>query len=358
MRLLILAASAGAGHNRAAEALKAACAEYHPQVAVDWADALKYTPRLFRRFYEQSYLWMASHAPTLYGLMYKLTGKKVRPKADRLVKSYDRMSYTRLIKFVDKFRPDAVIATHFLAPNVITAHARHIPVYTVVTDYDVHPAWFNPAAKGYFVPIDEVKVQLARMGYPEDRIRVTGIPIHPIFSKPHGDARKALGLRSDLPVVLFMSGGFGVGDMETAVERLNRIEREYQLVVICGKNEALRRKVARFKSARVHGFVKNIQVFMEASDLAITKAGGLTVSECLAKGAPMIIYSPIPGQEERNCDYLLERGAAVKAKGIEVLDYKVAQLLAAPERLVRMKEAATAAARPFAARDILGHVMR
>jgi processive 1,2-diacylglycerol beta-glucosyltransferase len=145
--------------------------------------------------------------------------------------------------------------------------------------------------------------------------------------------------------------------METAVERLSRIRREYQLVVICGKNEALRRRIARFRTAKVHGFVKNIQVFMEASDLAITKAGGLTVSECLAKGTPMIVYSPIPGQEERNCDYLLERGAALKAKGLDVLDYKVAELLEAPRKLATMKEAARETARPFAARDVLRCVL-
>ncbi|MBI2901190.1 MAG: galactosyldiacylglycerol synthase, partial [Planctomycetes bacterium] len=232
-RVLILAASAGAGHNRAAEALQAACAEYHPEVASQWADALKYTPRLFRRFYEQSYLWMANHAPTLYGLLYKFSGKKVRPRADRIVHAYDHLSYRRLVRFIDKCAPDVVVATHFLAPNVIIAHkGKRLPVYTVVTDYDVHPAWFNADVAGYFVPTEEVKVQLARMGIPETRIRVTGIPIHPVFSKPHGAARRALKLRDDLPVVLFMSGGFGVGDMGTAVERLTRIPRPYQLVVV------------------------------------------------------------------------------------------------------------------------------
>ncbi|MBI2899063.1 MAG: glycosyltransferase, partial [Planctomycetes bacterium] len=172
-----------------------------------------------------------------------------------------------------------------------------------------------------------------------------------------GAARRALKLRDDLPVVLFMSGGFGVGDMGTAVERLTRIPRPYQLVVVCGRNEALRKKVSRFKGVQAHGFVKNVQDFMEASDLVITKAGGLTVSECLAKAAPMVIYAPIPGQEERNCDYLLEKGAAIKAKGLEVLDYKVAELLAEPEKLAAMKKAAPDAARPFAARDVLRCVL-
>ncbi len=357
-RLLILSASAGAGHNRAAEALHAACREYYPDIDAEWADALKYTPRLFRKFYEQSYLWMANHSPTIWGLLYKLTGKKVRPKSDKILQAYDRMGYARLVKFIDRAAPDAVIATHFLAPNVIVAHkGRHLPVYTVVTDYDIHPAWYNPDVAGYFVPIEEVKVQLTRMGYPEEKIRVTGIPIHPTFARTRETARRALKLREALPVVLFMSGGFGVGDMETAVERLARLADRCQIVVVCGKNEALRKKLSRTKGLQVHGFVKNVQDFMQESDLVITKAGGLTVSECLAKGAPMVIYSPIPGQEERNCDYLLERGAAVKAKDLDVLDFKVAELLEAPEKLATMKKAARSAARPYAARDVLRHVI-
>lgn len=358
MRILILSASAGAGHNRAAEALQAAAKEYFPGVTAEWADSLKYTPKFFREFYEQSYLWMANHAPTLYGLLYKMTGRKSEPKAAKLIQSYDRVSYTRLMRFVDRFRPDAVIATHFLPPNVIFAHkGKHLPVYTVVTDYDIHPAWFNRGVAGYFVPTSEIKVQVERMGYPGDRVRVTGIPIHPAFSKPHGSARRALKLAADRPVVLFMSGGFGMGDMETAVDRLAKIERPFQLVVICGKNEPLRKKLAKYRGIQIHGFVKNVQDFMEASDLVITKAGGLTVSECLAKGAPMIIYAPIPGQEERNCDYLLERGAAIKAKSLEVLDFKVGELLEAPGKLDTMKSAAASAARPHAAREILEHVV-
>lgn len=358
MRILILSASAGAGHNRAAEALEAAAKEFYPGVSAQWADSLKYTPLFFRKFYEQSYLWMANHAPSLYGLLYKMTGKKSEPKAGKIIKSYDRVSYTRLMRFVDRVDPDVVIATHFLPPNVILAHkGKHLPVYTVVTDYDIHPAWFNRGVAGYFVPTPEIKVQVERMGYPEDRVRVTGIPIHPVFSQEHGSARRALKLRDDRPVVLFMSGGFGIGDMETAVERLAKIEKPFQLVVVCGKNESLRKKVSKHKGVQAHGFVKNVQDFMEASDLVITKAGGLTVSECLAKGAPMIIYSPIPGQEERNCDYLLERGAAIKAKSLEVLDYKVAELLETAGKLDTMKSAAASAARPHAAREILKHVV-
>lgn len=357
-RLLILSASAGAGHNRAAEALDAACAEFHPGVKSQWADSLKYTPRLFRKFYEQSYLWMASKSPMIWGMLYKLTGKKTHPRADKLVRTYDRVSYTRLMKFIDKVAPDAVIATHFLPPNVIHAHrGRHLPVYTVVTDYDVHPMWYNPGVAGYFVPTEETKVQLARLGCPEDRIRVTGIPIHPIFSRTRETACRALKLPENRPVVLFMSGGFGMGDMETAVNRLLRLADRCQLVVVCGKNESLRKRISRISGIQVHGFVKNVQDFMQESDLVITKAGGLTVSECLAKGAPMVIYSPIPGQEERNCDYLLERGAAVKAKGLDVLDFKVAELLEAPDKLATMKRSARAAARPHAAREILGHVL-
>jgi processive 1,2-diacylglycerol beta-glucosyltransferase len=159
-----------------------------------------------------------------------------------------------------------------------------------------------------------------------------------------------------------MSGGFGMAQMGAAFERILTIERPFQMVVIAGKNEKLRKRLAvaakgRGDRFRVFGFVTNVQDFMEAADLVITKAGGLTVSECLAKSVPMLIFSPIPGQEERNCDYLLERGAAVKAKSIDVLDFKLKELLEDPSRLDKMRRAASKIARPDAAGEILARVL-
>ena len=359
-RLLILSASAGAGHNRAAEAIHESARAYCPGVETEWVDSLKYTNRVFAKLYEQSYVWLASYSPSLWGILYKQAGKNVEhKKVDKLVELHDRLTYRKLMKHVEEFRPDAVVCTHFLPANVLLAKKIPVPVYVVVTDFDVHSLWLNRKAAGYFVASDEVKVQLARYGYPAERIRVTGIPIHPVFSQetlppppdPSGAPRKAR--------LLMMSGGFGMGHMEEVLERLLAIRTPFELTVVAGRNEKMKKKLEAIAAGRavVHGFVTNVHELMGRSDLIITKSGGLTVSECLAKRLPMVIFSPIPGQEECNADYLLEHGCAVKSRSLDVLDYKVLELLENPSRLDMMKRAAGAAARPFAGRDVLRHVL-
>jgi len=353
-RILVLSASAGAGHNRAAEAIRESARAYCPGVETEWVDSLKYTNRLFAKLYEKSYLWMASYSPTLWGALYKQADKNHdRHNVEKMIELHDRLTYRKLMAHVEEFKPDAAICTHFLPANVLLAKKIGIPVYVVITDFDAHTLWVNKKAAGYFVASDEVKVQLSRHGYPAEKIRTTGIPIHPIFSQetPREPSPK--------PSVLFMSGGFGMGHMEEALERILAIHVPLSLTVVAGRNESMRKKLEKIAGGRatVHGFVTNVHELMGQSDLIITKAGGLTVSECLAKKLPMVLFSPIPGQEECNADYLLEHGCAVKARTLDVLDYKVLELLENPARLDMMRRACGSVARASAGRDVLRHVL-
>lgn len=352
-RFLILSTSVGAGHNRAAEALCEGAREWFPGLKTEWVDSLRYTNRVFARLYERSYLWMAGAAPDLWGLLYKHAGQRPDRRLRQAVELYDRLAYRQLLRRVEEFRPDAVLCTHFLPVHVLLAKRVGVPVYVVVTDFDVHELWVDARAAGYFVASEEVRAILRRKEVPDDRIHVTGIPVHPTFTRPFPRAA------SDRPTVLFMSGGFGMGPMREALERILEIRRPLRLIVVAGRNERLRRGLSEVAGgqAEIHGFVPNIQDFMWKSDLIITKAGGLTVSECLACSLPMVLFAPLPGQEEANADYLLERGAAVKARTIDVLDFKVRQLLEDPDRLERMRKAAAAAARPYAGREILRGVL-
>jgi processive 1,2-diacylglycerol beta-glucosyltransferase len=228
-----------------------------------------------------------------------------------------------------------------------------VPLYVVVTDYDVHTQWIHRKAAGYFVGNDDVRVLMGRYGYPVERVQVTGIPVDPVFA---GEGRRR---PSGKPRILFMSGGLGMGHMEEALERLLGLKTPFDLTVVAGKNESLRKKLAKIAGSRaaVHGFVSDVPERMAASDLILTKAGGLTVSECLASKLPMLIFEPIPGQEECNTDYLVEHGAALKCRNLELLDWKVEELLRNPARLAKMRTACAAIARPWAGRDILRHVL-
>ncbi|HEY3226941.1 MAG TPA: glycosyltransferase [Planctomycetota bacterium] len=364
-RLLVLSAGAGAGHNRAAEAVREHAVE--AGVGAEWFDSLSFTGRVFRTLYAESYIWMASHSPALWGMLYRVMGDRVeQPNVRKLMKTYDSLNYRRLMRRVEEARPDAIICTHFLPANVARAHLGDagVPVFTVLTDLDVHRFWIGEGIAGYFAGNDQVAWQLGKFGVPADRIHITGIPIHPSFSRTRGRdvVRKELSLAPQTPVVLFMSGGFGMGNMEEALERLIALPTPFQLVVVAGKNEKMRGRLAKIarasaRQARVFGFVPNPHDFMEAADVMVSKAGGLTTSECLARGLPLIVYSPVPGQEERNADFLTERGAAVQAPTLDLLEYKVRELLEDPPRLARMKSSAAATARPLAGREIVARVV-
>ena len=365
-RLLVLSAGAGAGHNRAAEAVR----EHAREAGVDaeWFDSLHFTGRVFRTLYAESYIWMASHSPALWGMLYTMMGKRSeRPNLRKLMKTYDSMNYRRLMRHIEEFRPDAIISTHFLPTNVVLAHlgTSGPPVFTVITDLDVHSIWIAEGVAGYFAGNEQVRWLVEKFGTPPDRVHVTGIPIHPAFSRTRGrDAvRKELSLAPGLPVALFMSGGFAMGNMEEALERLLGLPNAFQLLVVAGKNEKMKsrlEKIARKsrRPCRVLGFVPNVHDFMEASDLMISKAGGLTSSECIARSLPLVVFSPIPGLEERNADFLMERGAAVKAATMDLLEYRVGELMSDLPRLDRMRASAAAIARPLAGREIVDRVVQ
>jgi len=363
----VISVSAGAGHDRAAQAIAAVAAEsFRGRANAEWMDALRFTSSAFRKLYADSYLLMANRAPRLWGLLYSSMNSPVKPTARRAIRLIDHISYHRLVEAVRRRRPDAIVCTHFLPANAVLARrgceTGAPPVYVVVTDFDVHAHWVAPGAAGYFAASDAVAAILRGLGVPADRIHVTGIPIHPVFSKKRAasEIRREVGLDGPRrPVALVMSGGFALASMEDAVRRLAGIGAD--LLVVAGRNERLRTRLAKAAKGaphvRVFGRVSNVHDLMQVSDLIVTKAGGLTASEALARSLPMVLTNPTPGQEERNADHLLEAGAAVRADSPEVLELKVRTLLGDRRRLAAMRRSAAAAAHPRAGRDILGRIL-
>ena len=225
-----------------------------------------------------------------------------------------------------------------------------------MTDFDVHAFWVQPGADLTCVATEELRAILADRGVPPDRVAATGIPILPEFSTAHDRRaiRASLGIRDEKPAVLVMGGGSGVGSMLDAVTAA-RDAGNVHVLAVAGRNEALERRLRALAppaggTLPAFGFVSNVHELMAASDVAVTKSGGLTTAECLASGLPMVVRDPIPGQEERNCDFVLEAGAGVRTHGPASLRFKLGALLADPARLSRMKAAARAAGRPRAAR--------
>ena len=363
-RVLILSASAGTGHLKAAEALEKACHQ-HPEIGdVLNVDALSYTNKLFRDFYSKLYISLVRNAPTFLGWWYETSDEPW--KTDRMRFMLDRMNTGPLIRAIKKFKPDMTICTHFLPAEIIShllsSGAIEAKLSIVVTDLDFHAMWLSRVFHHYFVALDETKVHLTMLGLPEDRITVSGIPVDPVFAEDKGKVQMRLkhNLDTACPVLLLSAGAFGVGPTGEVVKVLKLLKTPAQIVVVCGRNEELREQVMALTAAevphltfKVLGFTNEMDEWMTAADLYIGKPGGLTTAETLCKSLPMVIFSPIPGQEERNSDQLLEAGAAIKCNEIVTMAYKVDQLLQSPDRLAAMREAARRMSRPQAATTVV-----
>jgi processive 1,2-diacylglycerol beta-glucosyltransferase len=365
-RILVLSASVGAGHLRAAEAVELALRQMLPDATVRNVDVLEMTNRLFKRVYGQFYLDLVNKAPHALGYFYDMLDQPQSPKQrrDRLRLYLEKLNLKAFLKFLKAEPWDLVINTHFL-PAEIIASLRHkneldLPQVTATTDFETHRLWVNQPCDGYFTATPEGALYLQHWGVPAADTFVTGIPIHPVFSTPK-DRNMCIakhGLAADRPIVLQLSGGFGVGPIEKIFLGLLGADQPIQLVTITGRNEKLKAQLRRIKTpdrhkVKVMGFTKDIDELMQAADLVVSKPGGLTTSEVLARGAVMVIVNPIPGQESRNSDYLLENGAAIKANNLATLGFKVNTLLKDALRLDQLRANVRRIAKPRSAFDVV-----
>jgi processive 1,2-diacylglycerol beta-glucosyltransferase len=371
-RVLLLSASSGAGHVRAAQALEKAFAA-RGDCAVQHIDAIEYVSKLFQRAYDKTYISMVRRAPELMGVLYDRTDQPWQHPRRRL--ALDRLNSQPMIRMLKHVQPDLCVATHFLPAEIIAwliakkkLNAKNA---IVVTDYDVHAMWLCRTVSRYYVAIPEAAEYLSGIGVPREILRVTGIPIDPLFAVPRdrAAARAALNLDAKFPVLLLSAGGYGVGPLEQLVRDLLSLEKPWQLVAIAGKSEKMKKRldeIARAAGTLPNGFARLVPVgfttemdqYMAAADLLVGKAGGLTTSEALARHLPMALIEPIPGQEFRNADHLLEAGAAIRCNNLPAAAWKIAQLLDNPSRMEKMRNAATHMARPTAASDIAEDSLR
>jgi processive 1,2-diacylglycerol beta-glucosyltransferase len=366
-RILVLSAAVGAGHLRAAQAVELALREVVPDATVANLDVLEMTNAAFRRLYAKAYLDLVNKAPHVLGYFYDLLDKPrgaTSRRRDQLLSAVQNLNLRRLIHFLRDDPWDLVINTHFLPAEIIATLRRkgrlETPQVTVTTDFETHRLWVNQPCEHYFTATAEGALYLHSWGVPADATTATGIPVHPVFAKPKDrDAcLKKHGLHGDRPVVLQLAGGFGVGPVVKLHLALRTVGRPAELVVVAGRNEKVRAELEALPPSPRHhvkviGFTHEIDELMAVADLVVSKPGGLTTSETLARGAVMVIVNPIPGQESRNSDFLLENGAAIKVNNLATLAYKVGALLEDPRRLAQLKANVARIARPRAAYDVV-----
>lgn len=362
---MILSASAGSGHLRAASAIEKVCRTRQAIGRIANVDALTYTNKLFRQAYQKAYLQLLRNAPTLLGWFYENLDEPW--KTDRMRLMLNRLPTRPLVRMIREFDPHITICTHFLPAEIISYLLAKEAIQTrlsiVVTDLDVHAMWLSRLFHHYFVATDEAREHLRMTGLPAERITVSGIPIDPVFAaaRDRGELCVKHGVDPDLPLLLVSMGAMGKVSATDLVRALAHLHTPCQVVFLCGVHEELaerlRGEVASVRAPhlrfRVLGHTTEVDEWMRMATLLIGKPGGLTVAECMALGLPMVIHLPIPGQEERNCDHLLEGGAALKCNQVTTIAHKVDGLLADPSRLRAMRRAAKRMGHPHAARTVV-----
>ena len=310
---------------------------------------------------------MVKTVPQVYAYLYDRVERATHvPTMRRFVNRY---TATNLRRFVEATRPDLVVCTHAFPCGVMSEYKRQfdptLPVVGVVTDFVVHPFWIYPNVDAYAVATSEMRDVLVARGVRADRVVVSGIPVDPRFGTPRLPVealRAELGLPQDRAIVLLMGGGVGIGPLEEMMRALESVEVPLAAAVIVGRNRALERRViARAERTpyplRVYGFVENVYDFMHASDVLLTKPGGLTSSEALAARVPMILVKPLPGQEERNTRFLVERRAALRPYGATSVAAAVTEVLASATTRATLVDRIDALRRPDAARDVAERIL-
>jgi processive 1,2-diacylglycerol beta-glucosyltransferase len=370
MRILVLSASVGAGHVRAAEAVEAALRQTGASITIANYDVLTLMSPAFRSVYSDGYFEMVKRTPRLLGWLYEATDKPFHKDVVR--QKLEQAGAARLLKMIREFNPDVAICTHFLPTALLHRERRkgrcQARILTVVTDFEVHGMWLAAPSDHYFVATHEAEAHLQSLEVVPSAITVSGIPTHPAFqaAKDRAAMRRKHGWREDLPAILVSAGGFGAGNAQRMVESLMDANLAAQIIAVCGKGVALkgameeiaaRREGQQLPVLKAVGFTTEMDELMTAADLMIGKPGGLTTSESLIKGLGWVVVNPIPGQEEKNAIYLLEQGVGVWSDNLHTLAFKVRSLLEEPGRLAAMRANALRIARPDAGAVIDRYVM-
>ncbi len=363
-RVVFLYISMSSGHQRAADAVREALSLISPGWETYGVDSFTFAYPTIGKLIARTYLEVLRHTPVLWDFVYDNPDVETATREIREV--LNLISAPKIKKLIRRHNPQALVCTQAVPCSVAAAEKRRgrlsIPLVAVVTDFAIHSYWVYKEVDLYCVASEEARQELIRHGISSSRIAVTGIPISPSFLRrlPKETARARLRLDAERPTVLIMGGSQGLGPLQEMLEHLH--ELPLQCIVNAGLNRelfrALHKRFGRDKRVRLFGYTRMINTFMDAADLLVTKPGGLTSSEALAKSLPMVITHPIPGQEERNARYLLKSGAAVQADEPAEIAAMVETLLNHPARLRRMAEKTKEIARPYAAIEIARHLDR
>lgn len=364
-RILILHASVGQGHKTAALALQDAFkSRGETQVIVE--DLLDYALPVFKSIYADSYLELAEKAPDFMSMFYRLTDKTHSDFRKELVSIISRIGVPNFKGFGNGSMPDAIIHTHHLGMDLLKNIIRLNPpikTYCVVTDYTANSLWAHEEVSKYFVANQVVKDILVNRNIDPDDIFVSGIPVRTELSSPkyRKDVCRELGI-TKFPVVSFFGAGIRDGKIKYSVSKLMQNGFKGTIIIVAGRNTELLDALSDFRSnehisIKRYEFTKKVDDIIVASDLVVSKAGGLIISETLARGRPLLLLNGIRGQEEWNADYISSLGVALQVHVTEIIPYAILDLIQNRERLEAMTAMAKQVGKPNAALDIADRII-
>ena len=329
-RVLVVSASVGSGHNEAARSILAALAADAPELEAQWVEMLGYTPRLFRAYYAGGYALLVSRLPQCYGLGFRLTDRPQGPRRGLMERRRlwtERLALRTFAEDLCRKRPALIVSTHMLPPPLIgwmKATGRlDVPQMVVVTDDEIHRFWYAENVERWFIPAAYGRRTLERWGVEPGRITFSGMPVHPKWLAPLDRDRvlREWRLPGDKRIVLVTGGvDFTCGRVVTVAREVARSCADACVVVLAGRNKKLLGRLARLPEAgrRLIGvpFTDRAHELGHVASLMITKPGGCTTAECLAKGTPMVFMKPVPGHEAGNARYFERQGVAVISRSV------------------------------------------
>lgn len=359
--ILVVTASMGSGHNKAANAVAEAIKRKYPVNKINVIDFMSTETAYFNSLVKDIYLKMLDHTPSVYEFFYKFTSDSTKGSTIQSVFAHAMKKDMR--ELIKKYEADMVICTHPF-PCASASYLKqtgeiNIPLITVMTDFCVHQFWLYKNIDIYFTANDLLKKEMVNQGLLEERIFVTGIPVGYNFRVDYNrdDLLTKFKLEKDKPVALIMGGGLGLGGVKNALCQLERLKKDIQILVITGANVALWSEMNEYAQHSKHkifvwGYSHNIQEFMSVATFLISKPGALTISEALTRELPMILHDPIPGPEVDNAKFVSDNGAAIWVKHQDTLDAVVREVLSDATILPKLRNNAKVLKKPYASDNI------
>ena len=362
MNVLILTVSAGSGHTKAAEAIMEEVLERYGADSCMVVDTFYYVSPILHTLVIGGYLGSLRANPQIFAKLYEMADEDDSNLTD-ISSGFNSLFSRKIKKLIKTFKPSVIVCTHYFPAQMLSAmkakNKLDIPLVTAITDYAVHSMWVRDYCDAYIVANKYLLEKLAQKGIDKADIYPYGIPVRKQFSKIKDKSvlRKNLKL-NEKPTFLIIGGGLGFGDLRDVVTSLIPFHEFIQIIIVCGKNERLKKEIGKLtkpieKSIVVYGYVDNIAELMNVSDFILTKPGGLTVSEAMCMHVPIILFSPLPGQEELNELYLINNGVACKLPPKDEIDSFIFQITENSLRQKQMAEMCAHLASPHSTKNIV-----